>query len=119
MVNANQKGKRGEREWAEFLRSHGISARRGQQFSGGGDSPDVVSSLPIHFEVKRVEALNLGNAVKQAMEDAGPKPWCVAHRKNNQPWLCTISADFLIELFQLLKKDDNVNQSKPEKENER
>ena len=37
------KGKVGEREFAELLRAHGFDARRGQQFAGGADSPDVVS----------------------------------------------------------------------------
>jgi hypothetical protein len=41
-MNSSQKGKRGERAWRDELIAHGYSARRGQQFSGTPDSPDVV-----------------------------------------------------------------------------
>ena len=34
-MHSKQKGARGEREFAEFLRDRGIEAGRGQQFSGG------------------------------------------------------------------------------------
>jgi len=100
-VNGNAKGKVGEREFADLLRRHGYQARRGQQFCGGGDSPDVVSDLPYHIEVKRVEKLNLENAVAQAAEDSGGKSWIVAHRKNRGQWLVTMSAD---EFLTLVKK---------------
>ncbi len=46
-VNSRQKGARGERQWRDELRAHGFQARRGQQFSGPPESPDVVcDSLP-------------------------------------------------------------------------
>ena len=55
-MNSRAKGARGERMWRDELRSaFGDSGiRRGQQFSGLGDSPDVVCPcLPdIHWEVK-------------------------------------------------------------------
>jgi len=56
-VNSREKGKRGERQWRDELRANGYAARRGQQFAGSAESPDVVcDSLPwIHFEVKAVE----------------------------------------------------------------
>ena len=63
MTNSIKKGKRGEREWAKWLRDNCNckNARRGQQYQGGADSPDVVCGIPnTHCEVKRVEALNLG-----------------------------------------------------------
>ena len=50
-MNSRNKGKRGELEWRDVIRSHGYEARRGQQFSGSPDSPDVVTDLPYHFEV--------------------------------------------------------------------
>jgi Holliday junction resolvase len=99
-MNSRQKGARGEREWAEVLRSNGFEARRGQQFSGGTDSPDVVcTELPFHFEVKRVESLNLQSACEQASRDSGGKPWVVAHKKNRTPWLITISAETFFQLL--------------------
>ena len=41
-INSRQKGARGERQWRDELRANGYVARRGQQFSGSADSPDVV-----------------------------------------------------------------------------
>jgi Holliday junction resolvase len=93
MINGNKKGKIGEREWRDRLRENGYDdARRGQQFSGSPDSPDVVCKTLeyIHFEVKRVEALNIGHAMKQAVADCGGKTPVVAHRKNGEDWLITM-----------------------------
>ena len=93
--NSRAKGARGEREFAAFLREHGFDARRGQQFAGGADSPDVVSaSLSwLHIEVKRVEHFNLAKACAQATRDAAGKPWIVAHRRNRKPWFITMDSD--------------------------
>ena len=107
-MNSRTKGKVGEREFAALLREHGFDAKRGQQFAGGADSPDVVSpALPwLHFEVKRVEHLNLTDATDQARRDstrgapAGvQKPWVVAHRRNHAPWLITMSAETFFKLL--------------------
>lgn len=100
MVNSRQKGARGEREFAEYLRAHGHDARRGQQFAGGPESPDVVSNLPFHWEVKRVEALQLYPALAQAIRDAkdGTVP-VVAHRKNGQEWVAILRMDDLMGLL--------------------
>ena len=81
-----------------MLREHGHDARRGCQFQGGPDSPDVVcAALPkFHFEVKRVEAGNLYNWVAQATTDAGAKVPVVAHRRNGEEWVAILPmTDFL------------------------
>jgi hypothetical protein len=110
-MNSRTKGKVGEREFASLLREHGYDARRGQQFAGGADSPDVVSDALawLHVEVKRVQNLNLTDACVQAEGDAGrgapaghKKPWIVAHRRNHAPWLITMRAEFF---FRLLRGD--------------
>ena len=100
-MNSRNKGKVGEREFAEVLRAHGFDARRGQQFAGGTDSPDVVSTALdwLHIEVKRVQHLNLADACAQAKRDSGGKPWIVAHRKNRGPWFITLDSDALYELL--------------------
>ena len=100
-MNSRQKGKVGEREFAALLREHGFDARRGQQFAGGADSPDVVSDALawLHFEIKRVQNLNLIDACVQAEGDCGGKPWVVAHRRNHAPWLITMRAEFFFELI--------------------
>ncbi len=105
MTNSIQKGKAGEREFANYLKSFGIEARRGQQFSGGGDSPDVVHSLPgIHFEVKRVERFKLWDAMEQAETDRreGDIP-VVAHRANRRDWVVVLYAE---DFINLVKKKD-------------
>jgi Holliday junction resolvase len=103
-VNSRRKGKVGEREFAALLREHGFDARRGQQFSGSPDSPDVVSDALawLHVEVKRVQNLNLTDACVQAEGDCGGKPWVVAHRRNHAPWLITMRAE---TFFQFLREE--------------
>ena len=101
-MNSRAKGAAGEREWRDQLRSAGYTARRGQQFAGGADSPDVICDelgSIIHFEVKRVENLNLNSAMAQAKRDGKNKVPVVAHRKNNCPWLVTIPADAFFALL--------------------
>lgn len=99
-MNSREKGKRGEREWAKFLRDLGYAdARRGVQHAGGPDSPDVVGGIPgTHAEVKRTEALSVYKAMDQAERDAGGSsvPY-VAYRRNGRPWLIIIPADRLEE----------------------
>lgn len=89
MTLSRQKGARGEREaaaaWSTVM---GVQARRGQQFAGGTDSPDVVSDLKdIHLEVKRVEAGNPYWWVEQAERDCGGKIPVVLHKRNRKDWL--------------------------------
>ena len=98
--SSREKGKRGELEWAAFLRSHGIAARRGRQFSGSTDSPDVVSDLDdVHFEVKRVEQLSVYKAIDQAVAECGDRVPVVAHRRNGKPWLVTMRAEDWVAWF--------------------
>ena len=100
-MNSRQKGKRGELELAKVLREHGYETRRGQQYSGTETSADVVGLPGIHLECKRVENLNVYNALAQAIRDAGESgdlP-AVFHRKNNQPWLVTMRLDDWLKIF--------------------
>lgn len=99
-VNSRNKGKSGEREWARFLTSEGYSARRGQQYSGLDGRDVVCDDLPIHWEVKRVERLNIRDAVDQAKRDAGELLPAVAHRRNHSEWLVTMPA---VDFFKLLR----------------
>jgi Holliday junction resolvase len=102
-MNSREKGKRGEREFAEYLRERGFDARRGQQFSGGADSPDVVTNIPgIHFEVKRRESGSLYEWLSQAIKDAGfGKTPIVAHRKNQKEWVAILPMANLLALLSL------------------
>ena len=94
MTNSRAKGKNGELELCKVLREHGIQARRGQQFSGSPDSPDIVHDIPgIHIECKRVQKLNIDKAMEQAEADCGDDIPCVMHRKNHKPWLVTMKLE--------------------------
>jgi hypothetical protein len=103
-MNSRAKGKRGERQWRDELRANGYGARRGQQFAGSPESPDVVcDQLPwVHFEVKAVERLNIEDAMDQARCDCGRAIPIVAHKRNGRRWLVTIDADVL---FRFLRGD--------------
>ena len=100
-MNSRAKGKRGERQWRDELRANGYGARRGQQFAGSPDSPDVVcDQLPwIHFEVKAVERLNIEDAMEQARRDSGGKVPVVAHKRNNRRWLVTMDAEVFFQFL--------------------
>lgn len=101
MVNSRAKGKRGELEWAKVCREHGYGeARRGQQFCGSNGDADVVGIPGIHCEVKRVERLNIHDAMKQAVGDApdGETP-VVCHRKDRTEWLVTMRAEDWFEVL--------------------
>jgi Holliday junction resolvase len=94
---SRNKGKVGERELAsELTRVLGVSARRGVQFQGGSDSPDVIADIPdLHIECKRTERFRLYEALDQAVNDAGNKTPIVIHRQNRQPWVAIIRLDDL------------------------
>ena len=98
-MNSRSKGKRGELELARTLSSYGYECRRGVQYKGGTDSPDVVGLPHIHIECKRVEKLNLEDAFAQAKRDAGNKLPSVFHRKNNGDWMVTMRLSDWIELY--------------------
>lgn len=99
-MNSRQKGASGERELAKVLRSHGFETRRGQQYCGSNGDADVVGLPGVHIECKRVERLNLEDAMAQSGADAreGEIP-VVMHRKNNCKWLVTLSLDDFMTLY--------------------
>ena len=100
---SRDKGKRGEREVAELLRDHGIPARRGVQYAGGADSPDVIGFDGVHIEVKRTEALRLYPALEQAMAERRPGDIAtVWHRSNGRPWAVIMPASDFIALMRAL-----------------
>ena len=110
-MNSREKGKRGERAWRDELREQGYQARRGQQFSGSPDSPDVIcDSLPwAHFEVKCVERLNIEDAMEQARRDADKKSPFVCHKRANRKWLVTMDA---ATFFSFLRGDLPPNEDR-------
>ena len=94
-MNYKRKGSDGERELAALLNSAGINAHRNDQmYVGGKNNPDVYAEIcgqPFHIEVKRVERLNISEAMQQSVRDAAPGSLpVVVHRKNRSPWLITL-----------------------------
>ena len=98
-MNSREKGKRGERELAKKLREYGFDARRGVQYQGGQDSPDVVAMPGVHIECKRVERLQLYDAMAQAKADCGDNIPVVMHRKNNCEWLAIMRLEDFVEMY--------------------
>ena len=97
---SREKGKRGERAVAALFREYGFTdAKRGQQYHGGPDSPDVVGVPGLHIEVKRTERLNLYDALAQAKRDAGEELPVVIHRKNDSEWVVILSFDDFMKLY--------------------
>lgn len=102
-INSRDKGKRGERMWRDVCRANGFDkVRRTVQYCGNtGDASDCIGLPNIHQEVKFVENLNVRKAYEQAYHDAnksGNLP-IVAWKKNNQPWLVTMSADDWFKIY--------------------
>lgn len=99
-INSRTKGKVGEIEVRDLLRKHGFDARRGQQFAGGGDSPDVVHNMEgFHIEVKRTERFALYDAMAQAKRDKKPnEDPIVFHRCNGKDWVVVMGAEEFLAL---------------------
>ncbi len=99
--SSQRKGADGERELAGLLRDHGYSIERGGSLSYG-EVPDLVGLPGVHIEVKRVERLNIGEAMSQAIRDAvrfrDGMP-VLFHRRNRQPWLVTMRLEDWIDQY--------------------
>ncbi len=100
---SRDKGKRGEREIAALFRAHGFQAKRGQQFRGGPDSPDIIHDiLGLHVEVKFREQVSVFAALEQVSRDAGydgGSP-AVFMRKLRKPWIVVMDADDFLDLME-------------------
>ena len=98
---SQRKGRAGEIELAHALQGYGYDVQPGRAVSYG-EVPDL-SGLPlIHIECKRVEKLNVPEAMAQAVRDADKfhdgRP-TLFHRRNRQPWLVTMRLEDWIALY--------------------
>lgn len=100
-MNSKQKVGRGEREFSALCHDEGYNnVHRGKQFQGGVDSPDVKGLSGINVEVKRVERLNIHDAMAQSIKDSGSKAIpIVAHRRNKGKRFITMSAKDWFALY--------------------
>jgi len=129
-AKSSRKRADGEREPKSLLRSHGYEIDRGANFSryrhrryccpsgqqseistsdqrerctlSFGTVPDLVGLSGIHIECKRVERLNVSEAMRQAVRDSErfrdgfPT---VFHRKNREDWLVTMRFEDWMKLY--------------------
>lgn len=103
---SQRKGRAGELELVNILKDNGIQAEPGQAVSFGA-TPDIVGVDDVHVEVKRVERLNVQEAMNQAIRDSEKfkdgAP-AVFHRRNRSPWLVTMLLDDWLKLYKRWKK---------------
>lgn len=96
-----RKGRSGELELCRLLQSYGIPAEPGQAVSFGS-TPDVTGIPGVHAEVKRVERLNVPEAMNQAIRDSEKfndgKP-ILFHRRNRSPWLATMCLEDWVKIY--------------------
>ena len=99
-INSKRKGKTGELELANKLKEYGYNTQRSVQYNGKDGQADVLGLPHIHIECKRVEKLNLYDAMEQAKRDAkhGDLP-TVFHRKNRSNWLVTMELDDYMKIY--------------------
>lgn len=113
-INSKMKGKRGELDLVRKLKEYGFETRRSVQYNGKAEEgqADLIGLEGIHIESKRVERLNIYDAMAQANHDAKADELpTVMHRKNNAKWLVTMSLDDWMKLykayFEELKENGN------------
>lgn len=109
---SRSKGKRGEREWVNWLKEHGLEARRTAQVCGkSGEAADVVGLPYIHQEVKNVERLNMRKAIEQAESDCAEHnertgdnlmPTLI-HKLSRRGWYVTMRAEDWVALYKAYK----------------
>lgn len=116
-INSRNKGKIGERELSNKFKEYGFHTRRGQQFSGANGDADVVGLPGVHIECKRVEKLNISEAMAQANRDAleGEVP-IVFHRRNRGKWLVTMELDDFMNYY-MNQKDFEMPKDEEEEDN--
>lgn len=105
-MNSRNKGAAGERELAAKLREYGYQCRRGQQYSGANGDADVIGLPGVHIECKRVEKLNLYDAMSQSARDAkDDETPVVFHRRNNKDWLVTLRMDDFMKIYKTMEEN--------------
>lgn len=99
-----RKGADGERELVGILQQYGYQVERGGSETFG-TVPDLIGLPGIHIECKRVERLNISEAMKQSVRDAqrfrDGVP-TVFHRRNREGWFVTMKLE---DWITLIKKD--------------
>ena len=98
---SQRKGRGGELEICRILQSHGIDTQPWQAVSFGS-TPDITGVPGIHPEIKRVERLNVPEAMAQAVRDSEKFHDGVPvlfHRRNRSPWLVTMRLEDWLGIY--------------------
>lgn len=109
MINSKVKGKVGELEFSNLCKEHGYNTRRTAQYNGKelDSKADIIGLNGFHIEIKRVQNLNLDNAIEQAVRDNKSKDIpIVVHRKNNKKWKITMYAEDWFKLYEKFKENE-------------
>ena len=96
-----RKGRNGELEIVKIFQAHGIDTQPGQAVSFGS-TPDIPGVPGIHPEIKRVERLNVPEAMAQAVRDSEKFHDGVPvlfHRRNRSPWLVTMRLEDWLGIY--------------------
>lgn len=93
-VTAKRKGSDGECKLTADLAGYGYDMKR-MGYLPIREVPDLEGLSGVHIEVKRVERLNVPEAIQLAVKDA-TRFHDVFNRRNGQPWYVTIR----LELYQ-------------------
>lgn len=112
--SSQRKGRGGEIEICRIFQTHGIDARPGQAVSYGS-TPDVVNIPHVHAEIKRVERLNVPEAMAQAVRDSekfNDGTPVLFHRRNRQGWLCTMRLDDWMGLYLAVERQKSAASGK-------
>ena len=99
-ASSQRKGASGERELAAVLTGYGYEIKRGGSMSFG-EVPDLVGLPGVHIEVKRVERLNVPEAMQQAVKDSvrfRDGMSALFHRRNRLPWIVTCRLEDFMRL---------------------
>ena len=103
-MNVKRKGSRAEGEVLQIFRENCLYAvRNDQRYISGHWNPDIlleVQGTEYHCEIKRVEQLNLGAALRQAERDtdgSGRVP-VVIHRRNREQWIVSMNLEDFLRL---------------------
>lgn len=102
---SQRKGRNGEKELAAILIEAGYTDVKCGESMSFGEKPDLYGLKGIHIECKRVEKLNLLQAIKQAERDAqrfkDGEP-AVFHRRNRSPWIVSMPLASWLKLYERL-----------------
>lgn len=90
------KGATAEREVVDILREHGYDVHRTPHSGALEWLPGDISGAPWFIEVKRCEALRVGEWMHKAIEQAGTRVALLVHRRSREEWYVTMRlVDFL------------------------